>query len=104
MGKGQGGFYLSGSVRYNYAKGKRANFDLGIINLSFGKTEIITVNRFGVGFGIGYRYFSRRGLYWGTSLTVGRYFTDTNKQIDGETLIMGKGYFDIELLKFGYAF
>lgn len=104
FGKGQGGFYLSGSVRYNYAKGKEANVNLGVISFSTGETEIITVNRFGAGFGIGYRYFSRSGLYWGTSLTIGRYFTGTDKLIDGESLINGKGYFDIELLKFGFAF
>ena len=104
LGKGQGGFYLSASVRYNYAKGKEANVDLGVIRFSIGETETINVNRFGAGFGIGYRYFSRSGFYWGTSLTLGRYFTGDDKQIEGETLTNGKAYFDIELLKFGFAF
>ena len=62
------------------------------------------MHKFGIGFGIGYRYFSRSGLYWGTSLTVGRYFTGTNKMIAGDDILDWEGYVDIELLKFGIAF
>jgi len=102
LGRHQGGFYLSGSVRYQYVKGREDTDEIPFFN--FDKGDVITLHKFGVGFGIGYRYFSRSGFYWGTSLTVGRYFTDTDKQIVDFDLLEGKGYIDMELLKFGYAF
>jgi hypothetical protein len=103
LGKHQGGFYLSGSVRYKYVKGREDTDQIPFLNLSSGG-EVITLHKFGVGFGIGYRYFSHSGFYWGTSLTMGRYFTGTDKQIKDDDLFNGKAYIDIELLKFGYAF
>jgi len=102
LGRHQGGFYLSGSVRYQYVKGREDTDEIPFFN--FDKGDVIALHKFGVGFGIGYRYFSRSGFYWGTSLTVGRYFTDTDKQIVDFDLLEGKGYIDMELLKFGYAF
>jgi len=102
LGEHQSGFYLGGSVRYKYARGREDIDAIPFFRIETG--DEITLHKFGVGFGIGYRYFSRSGFYWGTSLTVGRYFTDTEHLIDGDDLFNGKGYIDIELLKFGYAF
>lgn len=102
LGRHQSGFYLSGSVRYKYARGKEDVDEIPIFTFETG--EEITLHKFGVGFGIGYRHFSPSGLYWGTSLTVGRYFTDTDKLIADDDVLNGKSYIDIELLKFGYAF
>jgi len=103
LGDHQNGFYLSGSVRYKYAKGKEDTDQIPFFDIDE-KGQEITLHKFGVGFGIGYRYFSRSGLYWGTSLTVGRYFTGTNKMIAGDDIVDWEGYVDIELLKFGIAF
>jgi hypothetical protein len=103
LGQHQGGFYLSASLRYQYLHGREDLDQIPFFDI--GETgDKITLHKFGVGFGIGYRYFSRSGLYWGTSLTVGRYFTDTEKQVQGVDLLNGKGYIDVELLKFGIAF
>jgi hypothetical protein len=103
LGQHQGGFYLSASVRYQYLHGRQDADNIPFFSVGT-NGEKITLHKFGAGFGIGYRYFSRSGLYWGTSLTVGRYFTDTGKQIQGVDLLNGKGYIDVELLKFGIAF
>jgi hypothetical protein len=103
LGRHQGGFYLSASVRYQYLHGREDTDDIPFFSTGTNGDKI-TLHKFGAGFGIGYRYFSRSGLYWGTCLTVGRYFTDTDKQIQGVDLLNGKGYIDVELLKFGIAF
>ena len=103
LGQHQGGFYLSASMRYQYLKGREKTDQFLFINFS-APGEQTSVHKVGAGFGIGYRYFSRSGLYWGTSLTVGRFFTGTDKQIAGADMFNGKGYIDVELLKFGIAF
>ncbi len=103
LGRHQGGFYLSASVRYQYLNGREDTDQIPFLDIG-ASGEKLTLHKFGAGFGIGYRYFSRSGLYWGTSLTVGRYFTDTDKQIQGVDWLDGKGYVDAELLKFGIAF
>jgi hypothetical protein len=103
LGRHQGGFYLSASVRYQYLHGREGTDEIPFLSIDT-NGEKITLHKLGAGFGIGYRYFSRSGLYWGTSLTVGRYFTGTDKQIQGFDLLNGKGYIDVELLKFGIAF
>ena len=54
-------------------------------------------NKGGISFGFGTRIFSETGWYWGTSLYLGKYyFLDKNR---GDS-----GFFQFELLKFGFAF
>ena len=54
-------------------------------------------NKGGISFGFGMRIFSERGWYWGTSLYLGRYYFGENDRGDS-------AFFQIELLKFGFAF
>jgi len=54
-------------------------------------------NKGGISFGFGTRVFSERGWYWGTSLYLGKYYF--GKKDRGAS-----GFFQIELLKFGFAF
>lgn len=99
------GFYLSAFSRLAYLNGPR--------DTSF-NTDVITTDegsefKIGAGVGIGYRIFSSNGIYWGTSLSVGRYiFGDSNVFVDSESISAdiddSELIFDIELLKFGYAF
>lgn len=98
LGQHQNGFYLSAGVRYSRITGyKRGAYFWNE------EDEIITENKVGVVFGIGYRIFGRNGLYWGFSLFGGRYFSDET-EISGFTLSDGKIILDMELLKFGIAF
>jgi hypothetical protein len=55
-------------------------------------------------FGIGYRYFSTSGFYWGTSIVYGAYFSADERTIQGVTLDDTKTILDLEILKFGFAF
>ncbi len=103
LGRHQNGFYLSGSARYKYAHGREDTDQIPFFDFSQ-PGEKITLHKFGVGFGIGYRNFSRNRIYWGTSLTVGRYFTGTDKVLADDDIFGGKSYLDIEFLKFGIAF
>ena len=97
----QKGFYFSTGLRYTY--------EYGIDDDLYCDTDEIKYysnNKIGVSFGIGYRYFSPIGLYWGVSLFGGRYFTDTDIWIDNLSGVNLNPdiFFTIELLKFGYAF
>jgi hypothetical protein len=104
LGNSQNGFYLSGFVRYAYLEGvtgENVLFDNRIYGVKG------TENKIGIGFGIGFRKFSYRGLYWGASLSFGRYFIGRNDRFAGEFLLIDDDneiIVDIELLKFGWAF
>jgi hypothetical protein len=106
LGNTRNGFYLSGFARFAHLSGYLSDvnetlWDDGPLN---GKG---TENKLGFGFGLGYRKFSYRGLYWGTSFSVGRYIAGRNDRFygkflsydDDETII-----YDFEFLKFGWAF
>lgn len=96
------GFYLSGFTRVAHLNGALEQN----VNEPY-RTDSET--KLGVGVGIGYRIFSRSGLYWGMSLNVGRYLTgdsdvfedsdSASADIDDSSIIV-----DIEFFKFGYAF
>lgn len=103
LGDHQNGFFLSGGLRYARLSGKEDLDGIPFIDLGGTGTDV-TANKIGAMFGIGYRYFSKSGFYWGASLNVGRYFTDTDINIQNIHLDDGKALFDVELLKIGYAF
>lgn len=105
LGRHQDGFYISGGARYAYIKGEEGSWLEEALFPSGTPHPIITTQKFGVYFGIGYRYFSESGLYWGTNLILGRYFTEDTRDIRGVFPIeTGKIILDYELLKFGIAF
>lgn len=64
------GFYISGFGRFLRLRGEVDNWQWMVDgNEGFrGATE----NKFGIGAGIGYRSFSQNGIYWGTSLSLGK--------------------------------
>jgi hypothetical protein len=103
LSRHQDGFYLSAGTRYTYIKGEEGSpFLMFTFNTPGGAA--ITTSKMGLYFGIGYRYFSESGLYWGFSISYGRYFSDDERDIKGVTLDDSKILFDVELLKFGIAF
>lgn len=97
------GFYLSGFSRL-------AHLD-GALEVEYGSEQYETASetKLGIGVGIGYRIVSTSGLYWGMSLSVGRYLVgdsdifagsdSLSADIDDSEVIV-----DVEFLKFGYAF
>jgi hypothetical protein len=105
IGKHQDGLYFSGGLRYTYIKGVGGNgVDLGIFSINFGRGVPLTVSKIGAHFGLGYRVFTKSGFYWGTSLIIGRYFSNDTRDVQDVTLDDSKLIFDMELLKFGFAF
>lgn len=95
LGPVQDGWYVSGGARYARIEG----------NSSTGyPRKKITADKLGLAFGVGYRVFSSKNIYWGTSLIVGRYYTGTDKEFEAICLDCEKTLIDMELLKFGYAF
>lgn len=92
------GFYASGGLRYARLHGEKDWWENGQ------DSRMVTIDKFGAFFGIGYRYFSEIGIYWGTSVIMGTYLSDDTDKIDGIYMDAGKFLFDIELLKIGFAF
>lgn len=104
LGRHQDGFYISGGVRYAHIKGEEGVWSDWLFP-SGTPRPIITTDKLGVYFGIGYRYFSESGIYWGTGVILGRYFSEDTREIRGVSpLETGKIILDFELLKFGIAF
>ena len=99
----QRGFYLSGLVRLEHARYE--SWDAWYYEAPTGST---TINRLGVGFGLGGRIFSRAGLYWGWNVSVGRFLVGdkipAGDMPDNPYLAMGDLILDVELLKIGFAF
>lgn len=101
----QNGFYISGFTRYAYLNGTLNNGYW--IDSSTDSYEKGTENKLGLGVGIGVRIFSRKGFYWGTSLSVGRYIIGESDKFRGDFLGIDDDneiILDFEILKFGWAF
>jgi hypothetical protein len=104
LGNTLNGFYLSGFSRLAYLHGTLGN------NYFYGNTmNYPTGNegKFGLGIGLGYRKFSYKGLYWGASLSFGRYIVGKSNRFQGGFLAADDDndfIIDAELLKFGWAF
>jgi hypothetical protein len=101
------GFYLSGFVRYAYLDGYEGNNNLNLFGSENPIGNKINESKLGIGFGLGVRIFSYKGLYWGASMSFGRYFIGENNRFYGHFLSLDddeKYIFDIECLKFGWAF
>lgn len=105
LGNTQNGFYLSAIARYAYLKGYLGD------NYLFQSGNSVNVpsseNKVGIGFGLGYRIFSYKGLYWGVSVGFGKYLIGENNKFYGNFLSLDDDetyFFDLELLKFGWAF
>ncbi len=93
------GFYASVGAKYAHLYGEE---DLGFF--SDDTPDMVTIDKFGVFFGIGYRYISQSGIYWGAGIVLGTYFSDDSDTIQGSFLDQSKLLFDLEFLKIGYAF
>ncbi|MBI9031787.1 hypothetical protein JEZ13_07295 [bacterium] len=103
----QNGFYISAFARYAKFDGWVDNWD----NEYSDKGDYYkkkTISDIGIGVGVGYRIFSYKGLYWGTSVSFGRYIGG-NKieelEFDNNDLFIPIDQIvNIEFLKFGWAF
>lgn len=94
-------FYFSGGIRYSYNEGYDTDlwWDEDIV-------KKYIRHKIGIQFGVGYRYFSNNGLYWGFSVYGGRYLTGTDIEFNHAVNVTDNQYlfWDIEFLKFGYSF
>lgn len=104
LGQAQRGFYLSGFTRFQHARYESYDY-----SDFFGEEEgeMRTINRLGIGFGLGGRIFSRPGFYWGWNLSLGRYLVGdkiAEDEIPESLFLLGDLILDVELLKIGFAF
>jgi hypothetical protein len=106
LGNTQNGMYLSGFARFAHLDGYPGDNSLYHSEGTAAENRIIE-NKIGAGVGIGYRKFSYKGLYWGASLNLGRYFFGKNDRFYGSSLSYDDDneiIIDVEFLKFGWAF
>lgn len=103
LGQHQDGFYISGGLRFTHIRGESSDFYLWGIG-SGTTSDIVTTDKLGAMFGIGYRFFSTSGFYWGTSIVYGAYFSADERTVYGVNFDDTKTILDFEILKFGYAF
>ncbi len=86
LGEFRKGVYIMGGFRYSSHDEQDS-----VISHSY--------DRSGISFGVGYRIFGMKGLYWGCSIYVGKYYWgDVN--LPGT----GNGFMNLEFLKFGKTF
>jgi hypothetical protein len=109
LGNTQNGFYLSAFARGAYLDGVLGEWAFDNIGDTTGaaKDSRDTETKLGLGVGLGYRFFSYKGLYWGTSLNIGRYVLGESDRFRGAFLSLDADeevIIDVELLKFGWAF
>lgn len=97
----QRGFYVGGYARYQYAH-------YGQVTFTNNAEPKRSINRGGLAFELGGRVFSRSGLYWGWSVSLGRYIVGDELDTDGfpnnPFLWTGDLILDVEVLKLGFAF
>lgn len=106
LGNTQNGMYLSGFARFAHLDGYPGDNSLYHSEGTAAEGRI-SENKIGAGVGIGYRKFSYKGLYWGASLNLGRYFIGKNDRFYGNFLSYDDDneiIIDVEFLKFGWAF
>jgi len=107
LGNTLNGFYLSGFVRYANLNGYAGNNYLYLFGSEHTIGPSASENKLGIGFGLGFRIFSYRGLYWGANISFGRYYIGENDKFYGHFLSWdddAKYILDIECLKIGWAF
>jgi hypothetical protein len=104
------GFYYEALARVAWYRGRNENYNYNPETGEESRTYEPWQSgvRFGIGFGIGYRFFAKNGLYWGTSLALGRYFTPKANITTDDTMwipTQTRKYFSYaELFKIGKAF
>jgi len=102
LGKHRKGFYLSSGLRFTHIEGQEENpyYYWGTEPTN----QVVSDNKLGLTFGIGYRKYGYNGWYWGMSLFGGRYFTAKVLNLYDGGLLDGKSIIDMELLKIGKMF
>jgi hypothetical protein len=102
LGKHREGLYIEMGARYLAMSGYESDGDF------FGwenpNGERLSVTRLGVFTGVGYRKFSMKGLYWGCSVALGRYYGDEDIKIHGDDSLGGEVLWDVEFFKLGILF
>jgi hypothetical protein len=98
-GKYQGGFYISGGIRYMYIHAKRLEERRPDLLLKY-----YTNRNVGVMIGFGFRHFSHSGFYYGFGFELGTYFLNHDSMLEGAGFADIGMIVDIDILKIGFAF
>ncbi len=113
LGDRLNGFYMSAFTRLAHLKGsiacdyssmpasppEKSSPDNFVCDSAAGSET-----KLGVGVGIGFRIFSSKRIYWGASLSAGRYITGEKHNFEQNSMDDEAPIIDVEFLKFGWAF
>jgi len=100
LGKHRKGLYISSGIRLTHIEGEKRSYWYSY------ETDdgLVSDDKIGLTFGIGYRKYGYNGWYWGMSLFGGRYLESKDLGLSGAWLSDGKLILDMELLKIGKMF
>ena len=109
LGRHQKGFWIGAGLTFRNMNYESYGYYYGDYAPGYGSTredERHSVQQVGINFGLGIRIFSAGGLYWGTSISVGRFFGEDALGYPNFGFVFNEKnlLFDFEILKFGYAF
>lgn len=115
IGEHQNGFWFGGGLRLTlaneYVYSSNSYYDNNGYYQFSDNSRYEKNNYFGLMAGIGYRYYTQSGFYWGVSLSGGKYLNvesvENNYNSFGDNSsqpIRSEYFFDMEFLKVGFAF
>lgn len=96
------GFYVSGMLRYTRIKSEIITYFFEVNENTVFPEK--TTNNFGLGMGLGWRFFNSSNFYWGASFSFGQYLVNNIEEYKYEPLISSGYFVDLEFLKIGYFF
>ena len=99
----QKGFYYSGGLRYAYFEGEKYTTFFNSNKIEY-TGDLVVKNKLGVYAGIGYRHFTKKGLYWGGNIILGTYFSRKIHDIETADGVPLNFILGSDLLEIGYAF
>gem|GEM_PF-6135441 len=106
----QKGFYINAALRIaHFSENNDTYYVEPLSGEYYYRNNRENIMKLGIGFGIGYRLITRHGFVWGVSITVGRYLNNLkssshSSEYSFPSYVSERIYFDMELLKIGYAF
>ncbi len=106
-GGDQGGFYISGGIRYMYIHAQRIAEYYSLTEQSLHPnllSKYFTNRNVGLMIGFGYRHFSHSGFYYGFGFELGIYFLNHDSMLNGAGFADIGMIVDVEILKIGIAF
>lgn len=115
IGEHQNGFWFGGGFRFTmaneYIYSSSSYYDNNGYYQFKENSRYEKNNYFGLMAGIGYRYYTQSGFYWGVSFSGGKYLNVNTNENNNDSYngnysqpVRSEYFYDLEFLKVGFAF